>query len=188
MPNTLKFISNNVNGIQSTKKRLKLIEYFKSNLNSEGFLFLQETHSTLKDEVNWTQEFKGQLFFSHGKSNSCGVLICYFGSKNLKIRNKIADKDGRILILEIELDDQSFTLINLYNPNTESEQLEVLEKLENMLSTSNPTQVSQIIFAGDFNLFFNSKLESDRGNPVYKSCSVAKLIELKEKYTLTDIW
>ena len=84
MANTLKFISNNVNGIRSTKKRLKLIEYFKSNLNSEGFLFLQETHSTLKDEVNWTQEFKGQLFFSQGKSNSCGVLICYFGSKNLK--------------------------------------------------------------------------------------------------------
>ena len=176
-----------MNGIQTTKKRLKLIEYFKSNLNSEGFLFLQETHSTLKDEVNWTQEFKGQLFFSHGKSSSCGVLICYFGSKNLKIRNKIADKDGRILILEIELDDQSFTLINLYNPNTESEQLEVLEKLENMLSTSNPTQVSQIIFAGDFYFFFNSKLESDGGNPVYKNRSVAKLIELKEKYTLTDI-
>ena len=53
MANTLKFISNNVNGIQSIKKRLKLIEYFKSNLNSEGFLLLQETHSALKDEVNW---------------------------------------------------------------------------------------------------------------------------------------
>ena len=34
----------------------------------------------------------------------------------------------------------------------------------------------------------NSKLESDGGNPVYKNRSVAKLIELKEKYTLTDIW
>ena len=64
MANALKFISNNVNCIQSTQKRLKLIEYFKDNL--EGFLFLQETHSTLNDEVNWTQEFKGQLFFSHG--------------------------------------------------------------------------------------------------------------------------
>ena len=62
MANTLKFISNNVNGIQSHKKRLNLIEYFKSNLNSEGFLFMQETHSTLKDEVNWIQEFKGQSF------------------------------------------------------------------------------------------------------------------------------
>ena len=83
-----------MNGIQSTKKRLKLIKNFKNNLNSEGFLFLQETHSTLKDEVNWTQKFNGQLFFSHGKYNSCVVLICYFGSKNLTIGSKIADKDG----------------------------------------------------------------------------------------------
>ena len=117
---------------------------------------MQGTHSTLKDEVNWIQEFKGQLFLSHGKSNSCGVLICYCGSKNLKIRNKIADKDGQILILEFELDDQSFNLINLYNQNTESKELAVLEKLKNMLSsmmlsTSNLTQDSQIIFAGDFN-------------------------------------
>ena len=67
---------------------------FKSCSNIEGFLFLQETHSTLKDEVNWIQEFKGQLFFSYGKSNSYDILICYFGSKKLKIRNKIPDKDG----------------------------------------------------------------------------------------------
>ena len=57
-----------------------------------------------------------------------------------------------------------------------------------MLSTSNATQVSQIIFAGNFNLFFNSKLESDEGNSVYKNRFVTKLIESKDKYTLTDIW
>ena len=127
-------------------------------------------------------------YFSHRQSSSCGILIYCFGSKNLKIRNKIVDKDQRIVILEIELHNQFFTLINLCNPNTESKQHKVLEKLENMLSTSNPTQVNQIIFAGDFNLFFNSKLESNGGNPVYKNHSVAKLIELKEKYTLTNIW
>ena len=55
-----------------------------------------------------------------------------------------------------------------------------------MPSTSNLTQDSQIIFAGD--LFLNSKLESDGGNPVDKNRSVAKLIELKKKYTLTNIW
>ena len=47
-----------------------------------------------------------------------------------------------------------------------------------MPSTSNLTQDSQIIFAGD--LFLNSKLESDGGNPVDKNRSVAKLIELKK--------
>ena len=116
---------------------------------------MQETHSTFKDEVGWIQEFKGQLFFSHGKSNSYGILICCFRSKKLKIRNGIADKYGSILIVEIKLNYQFFTLINLYSPNTESEQLEVLGKLKDMLSTSNLTQDNQIIFAGDFNLFLN---------------------------------
>ena len=72
-------------------------------------------------------------------------------------------------------------MINLYNPNTESEQLEVLEKLKIMLSTSSLTQDNQIIFAGDFNLFLNSKPERDGVNPLYKNRSVTKLITLKEK-------
>ena len=42
----LSFIANNVKGIQSLKKRLKLIEYFKSKITTHGILFLQETHSS----------------------------------------------------------------------------------------------------------------------------------------------
>ena len=38
------FIDNNVKGIQSSKKRLKLIQYFKDKIGSTGILFLQETH------------------------------------------------------------------------------------------------------------------------------------------------
>ena len=72
-------------------------------------------------------------------------------------------------------------MINLYNPNTESEQLEGLEKVKIMLSTSSLTQDNQIIFAGDFNLFSNSKAERDAVNPLYKDRSVTKLIRLKEK-------
>ena len=42
--NNLTFLTNNVKGLQPSKKRIKLIEYFKSKLNHNGFLFLQETH------------------------------------------------------------------------------------------------------------------------------------------------
>ena len=38
------FLTNNVKELQPSKKRIKLIEYFKSKLNHNGFLFLQETH------------------------------------------------------------------------------------------------------------------------------------------------
>ena len=114
-------------GFQSTNKRLKLIKYFKDKIVSNGFLFLQETHSTVNDEIKWKDDFKGEVFYSHGKSNSCGVLICFIGSKRLFIRNKLPDNDGRILILDVDIDDENFILIDLYNPNTEPEQLNSLE-------------------------------------------------------------
>ena len=89
MAKKMNFLSNNVKGIQSSNKRLKLIKYFKDKIVSNGFLFFQETHSTLNDDIKWKDDFRGKVFYSHGKFNSCGVLICFVGSKNLFIRNKL---------------------------------------------------------------------------------------------------
>ena len=44
-------ISKNVKGFQSTNERLKLIKYFKDKIVSNGFLLIQETHSTVNDEI-----------------------------------------------------------------------------------------------------------------------------------------
>ena len=181
MANKINFISNNVKGFQSTNKRLKLIKYFKDKIVSNGFLFLQETHSTVNDEIKWKDDFKGEVFYSHGKSNSCGVLICFIGSKRLFIRNKLSDNDDCILILDIDIDDKNFILINLYNPNTEAEQLKTLSKLTEMLTKLHLTQNNKIICAGDFNLLFNIKRQSYGGNPVFKKRFVRKIFELKEK-------
>ena len=75
------FVKNNVKGLQSTKKRLKLIEYLKDKLESNGVIFLQETHSVFDDENSWADDFKGRIFFSHGTANSHGVSIAYLGAK-----------------------------------------------------------------------------------------------------------
>ena len=143
-------------------------------------MFLPETHSTINDEIKWKDDFKGEVFYSHGKSNSCGVLICFIGSKRLFIRNKLSDNDGRILILDVDIDDENFILINFYKPNTEAEQLKTLSKLTEMLTKLHLTQNNNIICAGDFNLLFNIKLESYGGNPVFKKRSVGKIFELKK--------
>ena len=68
----LKFISNNVKGIQKSEKRIKIFEYLKNSISPNGFIFLQETHSSVNDEKRWCNELNGS-YFSHGKTDSGGV-------------------------------------------------------------------------------------------------------------------
>ena len=78
-------------------------------------------------------------------------------------------------------------MINLYNGNTEPEQLNILESLSKILKDFQDLSEKSIIFAGDFNLLFGQKLESAGGNPILKNLAISKLIELKESLNLCDI-
>ena len=62
MANKINFISNNVKGFQSTSKRLNFMKYFKDYIISNGFLFLQETHSTLNDKIKGKDDCKSEAF------------------------------------------------------------------------------------------------------------------------------
>ena len=57
-----------------------------------------------------------------------------------------------------------------------------------LLKTFDIDPNKHIVMAGDFNLFFNQKLDTAGGNPTLKRKSLAKLIKLKEAYDLCDIW
>ena len=162
--NNLTFLTYNVKGLQSSKKRIKLTEYFKSKLNHSGFLFfLQETHSTIKNESTWVNDFNGPVFFSHGVSNSCGVVIAYLGKTSFFLNKQKTDKAGRILILDVTLDTDQYILINLYNANTETEQCNIFDEFQTLLKLFDINQNKRIIFADDFNILFASKLEARGG-------------------------
>ena len=89
------------------KKRLKLIEYFKRKITTHGILFLQETLSRSDDEKKWRDNFGGNTF-SHGKRNSCGVLISHITTHNFIVNNQRTDNNGRILILDATINDVHF--------------------------------------------------------------------------------
>ena len=103
-------IANNVKSLQSYKKQLKNYEYLKNKSGPNGILFLQETHSTKKNEIRWNDNFNGQIHYSHGKSNSCGVLIAFYSSVTYTVTKKASDKHGQILIIEALIDDTEFIL------------------------------------------------------------------------------
>ena len=79
-------------------------------------------------------------------------------------------------------------MINLYNANIENEQTNVLRSLFELLEEFDISPAKQLVMVGDFNLFFNSKLEAHGGYPTLKKKSLAKLIEFKETYDLFHIW
>ena len=93
------FLSNNVKGLQSAKKRLKLFNFSKNKIGPKGILFLQETHSSVGTE-KWIDDFKDKIYYSHGKTNSCGVLIAIYGNLNIYVKNIVHDNDGRVLIVD----------------------------------------------------------------------------------------
>ena len=90
----------------------------KSKLEFNGVLFLPETNSFSDDESAWADDFKGQVFFSHGTSKSRDVLITYLGSKSFVVKNKRNDDAGPILILDVTTDNTDYILVNIYNANT----------------------------------------------------------------------
>ena len=65
----------------------------------------------------------------------------------------MCDNNGRILILNVTIDVKNFVLINLYNPNTENEQVEALNILLTMMKTNDINENTNLLLAGDFNVF-----------------------------------
>ena len=80
----------NATGIGDNFKRRKIFNYFKKSCSSKGIVLLQETHSTARNEAMWTSQWgcgKDSAVFSHGTSDSKGVLIAFRESINYRIRS-----------------------------------------------------------------------------------------------------
>ena len=119
--------------------------------------------------------FKDSCFFFHGKTNSCGVAIGYYGKKSFELLSRLNDKSGLVLIIEVKIENEVLLLINLYKPNTENQQLSTLSDLSDLLEKIDCINNKSIVFGGDFNLFVEAKLEAQGENLVLKKKYLAKL-------------
>ena len=112
------------------------------------------------------RQLGANTFFSHDKRNSCRILISYIGTHNFVVNNQKTDHDGRILILYVTINDINFALINLYNTNTEKEQVSVLNNLSSLLENVDIILEKSLNLAKDFNLLLN--LDAKEGKPAIK--------------------
>ena len=90
-------------------------------------------------------------------------MIGYLGSNKVnRIKN---DNQGRILIVDAHIDEETFVLINVYNANTETEQIKTIYELDQLVSDFclNSNKEMYSLLRGDFNLFFDPSLEASGG-------------------------
>ena len=69
-------------------------------------------------------------------------------------------------------------MVNLYNANIEKDQLNTINELKEMSKSVNNISAKQMILGGDFNLYFDSWIESQGG----LKKPIAKMIELKSTF------
>ena len=94
----LKIYSFNVRGVGNRLKRRTIFRHLKKKY-APGIFMLQETHSSENLEDTWKMEWNGDIYFSHGSTNSCGVAILISPGLDLNIQLLHKDTCGRFLAL-----------------------------------------------------------------------------------------
>ena len=79
-------------------------------------------------------------------------------------------------IMSYAINHEGFVLINLYSSNVEVEEVETICELDQLLCKFFIDSYKKSIFAGAFNLFFKSDLETSRSNLSLKTKAISKIV------------
>jgi exonuclease III len=173
----------NVRGLVNFKKRQEVFHWLKSK--KYKIILLQETHLTADNIDKWKTEWQGDIFVSSPNSNSQGVaiLISPDNSNEINIINYKEVSKGRLIALELKLNEEEFTIINIYGPNNDD--VSIFTVLENYLYANCE---KKFIIGGDFNTILDLKMDKQNGrSDTHRKCR-EKIQCIIRNFALIDIW
>ena len=170
--------------MRSTFRTFLLIWLQKQNAD---VIFLQETYSSKEIENNWRCQWKGPMFFAHGSDHSCGVLVLIKDGLEFDMKSKLADDNGRYILLDVTVQGSNYIMGNIYAPKKTKEQCSFFEDLQQKLDDFVTCQNQRIIIGGDFNVVNDPDLDCSGGVPKVKESSKI-LDDICLNYDLIDIW
>jgi exonuclease III len=176
--------SYNCNGLADYKKRRSVFTWLKEK--DYNIYCLQETHSTVLDEVLWKKNWVGKIYFSHGQRNSKGVMVLINNNFDPNVQLVQTDPQGRWIILNMLLDNKHIWLINLYGPNNDDPSF--FDNIYKNVSTLQAT-LDSIIIVGDFNTVLNTSMDR-KGNHTtnYHPQALKEIRNVMDILELVDIW
>ena len=182
MGDKIKLVSLNVRGLQEKQKRREIFHFFTDK--GADIVFVQESHSHIKDIQFWEQEWGGKIIASHGETNARGsmIMINKKMKKHAKILKNQTCKEGRWVICDLKIETKILTLVNIYGPNNDNEEywLNILNELRNF-------ECTHIIMGGDYNFVMNQDYDCINREPTHKKCKTI-VEKINEELDLVDIW
>lgn len=180
------FASFNVNGINLPNKRRIIFD--KVRKSNAHIAFLQETHSSEVSSNTWAVEWGGRAIFNHGLPGSRGVAVLLGRTFSPKLLSEKRDEQGRILVVDLEVDGEIYTIASLYAPTQDkpTQQLEFMDNLESILDTMTSENV---ILGGDFNCLLDPRLDRNSSSVLPNSSLTYRnrLRSFMEERSLCDI-
>ena len=77
----------------------------------------QEVHCTERSFETWAAEWGYRAFFSGIAGNKTGVAMLFNNNYAYNGLRQICDKEGRYIIIDLEVGDLILTICNIYAPN-----------------------------------------------------------------------
>ena len=183
---TGKIISLNVRGISNYKKRRTIFTWCRKQ--KADIIFLQETHSTERNEVAWKREWGAPLYYSHGANNARGVVILIRNKFDCIVQESVTDADGRFLMLKVLLNGEQALLVNVYGPNRDSQLSSFYQNLLTHILEKGFDTIDNIIIGGDFNCPLNPIVDKRGGNLIPRQSVINSIGYLQSELDLHDIW
>ena len=157
--------------------------YQLCNLQKPDIICLQETHSQKSTHAIWKNETKSEIIFLDDDSNARGVAIVIRKEWKEKIKKQTIDMQGRFIIVDVDIEDKFYTIVNLYAPNIDDPNF-FIQLFEQLSQHEN----SECIITGDFNLVLNKQL--DTSSTEQKNNKQAKQVieHYVNEMMLVDAW
>jgi exonuclease III len=123
------------------------------------------------------------VFFRGNKSNKEGVAFLLKNNCNVKILNKEELIIGRLIALEVTINEKAFTMLNIYGPNDDN--INIFQMLEDFILEND---YNDFIIGGDFNTVIYTNIDKKNWKPQTRRKCRDKIKSILETCSLCDIW
>ena len=121
-----------------------------------------------------------------GTSHSKETAILFSDKFDIHVINSHLSQDSRIILVNLKIEEETFSLLNIYAPNNMSDRKSFFFKVQKWIDRFSINE-EKIIIGGDFNFIEENKLDRSSKNTSKDSSSVSYK-NLTNTKNLHDVW